>query len=85
MLLKSKHSEMGYQCRCNFKDTDSEMDGSEMVITERVARQRIRYLRRIVEVRTLTARERRNLDNLTAMFDTNDDVATRTRLKVTST
>ena len=58
---------------------------SEMVITQRVARQRIRYLRRIGRVRPLTACERRNFDNLIAMFGTADDIVALTNVKVEST
>lgn len=57
---------------------------TEMVITENVARQRIRYLLRTAAVRPLTGRERRNLDSLVAMFGTTDDYVASTHLKVKS-
>jgi hypothetical protein len=43
-----------------------------MVITKQVAQQRIRYLLRTADVRPLTGREQRNLDNLIAMFGIKD-------------
>jgi hypothetical protein len=55
-----------------------------MVITEQVARQRIRYLLRTADARPLTERERRNLENLTAMFGTSRDFVFLTLLKAQS-
>jgi hypothetical protein len=57
---------------------------TEMVITEQVARQRIRYLRRTAEARPLTERERRNLEGLTAMFGTPHDFVSLTLLQAQS-
>lgn len=46
---------------------------TDVVMTERVAQQRIRYLLRVGHVRPLTERERRILDNLVVMFGSSDD------------
>lgn len=57
---------------------------TEMVITEQVAQQRIRYLLRTADVRPLTGREGRNLDSLIAMFGTTEDYVASTHLKAKS-